>query len=94
MSDDDVTLFGKLKNKLIDSKQKWAEDGRLLTGKTGGAMRSACRPASARSRTGRCSISASSPRSRPMPGGCSSTARSRARRPGSGASSPTCPRRS
>jgi hypothetical protein len=33
MSDDDVTLFGKLKNKLIDSKQKWAEDGRLLTGK-------------------------------------------------------------
>ena len=38
MSDDDVTLFGKLKNKLIDSKQKWAEDGRLLTGKTRGAM--------------------------------------------------------
>jgi len=34
MSDDDVTLFGKLKNKLIDSKQKWAESGRLLTGKT------------------------------------------------------------
>ena len=31
---DDVTLFGKLKNKLIDSKQKWAESGRLLTGKT------------------------------------------------------------
>ena len=34
MSDDDVTLFGKIRNKLIDSKQKWAEDGRLLTGKT------------------------------------------------------------
>jgi len=34
MSDEDVTLFGKLKNKLIDSKQKWAESGRLLTGKT------------------------------------------------------------
>src|SRR5437660_2087480 len=34
MADDDVTLFGKLKSKLIDSKQKWAEDGRLLTGKT------------------------------------------------------------
>jgi len=32
MSDDDVTLFGKLKGKLIDSKQKWAEEGRLLTG--------------------------------------------------------------
>ena len=31
---DDFTLFGKLKNKLIDSKQQWAEDGRLLTGKT------------------------------------------------------------
>jgi len=34
MSEDDVTLFGKLRNKLIDSKQKWAEDGRLLTGET------------------------------------------------------------
>src|SRR5690242_20945952 len=34
MSDEDVTLFGRLKSKLIDSKQKWAEDGRLLTGKT------------------------------------------------------------
>ncbi len=34
MADDDVTLFGKLKSKLIDTKQKWAEDGRLLTGKT------------------------------------------------------------
>ena len=33
MADDDVTLFGKLKSKLIDSKRKWAEDGRLLTGK-------------------------------------------------------------
>jgi hypothetical protein len=30
MADDGVTLFSKL----IDSKQKWAEDGRLLTGKT------------------------------------------------------------
>ena len=34
MADDDVTLSGKLKDKLIDSKQKWAADGRLLTGKT------------------------------------------------------------
>lgn len=34
MSDDDVTLSGRLKSKLIDSKQKWAEDGRLLTGQT------------------------------------------------------------
>ena len=32
--DDEVTLFGKLKSKLIDSKQKWAGEGRLLTGKT------------------------------------------------------------
>ena len=31
---DDVTLSGKLKDKLIDSKQKWAADGRLLTGNT------------------------------------------------------------
>jgi DMSO/TMAO reductase YedYZ molybdopterin-dependent catalytic subunit len=34
MSDDDVTLTGKRKDKLIDSKQRWAADGRLLTGKT------------------------------------------------------------
>jgi hypothetical protein len=34
MADDGVTLLGRLKSKLIDSKQKWAEDGRLLTGKT------------------------------------------------------------
>jgi hypothetical protein len=34
MADDDVSPFGKLKSKLVDSKQKWAEDGRLLTGKT------------------------------------------------------------
>ena len=34
MADDDVTLSGELKGKLIDAKQKWAEDGRLLTGKT------------------------------------------------------------
>ena len=33
MSDDHVTLLGKLKSKLIDTKQKWAQDGRLLTGK-------------------------------------------------------------
>src|SRR5215475_4325501 len=33
VSDDDVTLFGKLKSKLIGTKQKWAEEGRLLTGK-------------------------------------------------------------
>ena len=34
MSEDDLTLSGKLKDRLIDSKQKWAADGRLLTGKT------------------------------------------------------------
>jgi hypothetical protein len=32
MSDDDITLFGKTKNKLLDSKQKWAKEDRLLTG--------------------------------------------------------------
>jgi len=34
MAENDVTLFGRLKSKLIDAKQQWAEDGRLLTGKT------------------------------------------------------------
>src|SRR5437899_11145061 len=37
MSDDEVTLFGKIKNKRLDSKQKWAEEGRLLTGTTAAA---------------------------------------------------------
>jgi DMSO/TMAO reductase YedYZ molybdopterin-dependent catalytic subunit len=32
MSDDGVGLFGKLKEKLVASKKRWAEDGRLLTG--------------------------------------------------------------
>jgi DMSO/TMAO reductase YedYZ molybdopterin-dependent catalytic subunit len=29
---DDRTVLGKLKEKLIDTKQRWARDGRLLTG--------------------------------------------------------------
>lgn len=33
MSEDGI--FGGIKRKLIDSKQKWAEEGRLLTGKHG-----------------------------------------------------------
>jgi len=32
MSGDGVGLFGKLKEKLVESKKRWAEDGRLLTG--------------------------------------------------------------
>ena len=53
MSDDDVTLFGKLKNKLIDSKQKWAESGRLLTGKTAAPLPApAARPAPGRELAG------------------------------------------
>lgn len=31
-SDDDISLFGRLKEKLIETKQGWARDGRLLTG--------------------------------------------------------------
>lgn len=34
MADEEVTLFGKLKSKLIGTKEKWAEEGRLLTGRT------------------------------------------------------------
>ena len=30
--EDDVTLTGKVKDKLIEAKQAWARDGRLLTG--------------------------------------------------------------
>lgn len=32
MNDEDATLFGKIKDKLISSKQKWAAEGRSLTG--------------------------------------------------------------
>jgi DMSO/TMAO reductase YedYZ molybdopterin-dependent catalytic subunit len=34
MANDDVTLSGEIKGKLVDSKQKSAEEGRLLTGMT------------------------------------------------------------
>lgn len=33
--DDKPTLFGQIKDKLIASKQKWAREGRLLTGQAG-----------------------------------------------------------
>jgi DMSO/TMAO reductase YedYZ molybdopterin-dependent catalytic subunit len=33
MGDDEPTLLGKIKDKLIRSKEKWAEEGRLLTGR-------------------------------------------------------------
>ncbi len=34
MAEDDVTLSGSIKEKLVEAKQDWARDGRLLTGKT------------------------------------------------------------
>ncbi len=33
---DDESLFSQFKQKLVDSKRKWADEGRLLTGKTYG----------------------------------------------------------
>ncbi|HEY5237662.1 MAG TPA: sulfite oxidase-like oxidoreductase [Rhizomicrobium sp.] len=33
MTDEEPTLLGKIKDKLIRSKEKWAEEGRLLTGR-------------------------------------------------------------
>lgn len=35
MTDDKPALFGRIKDKLIASKQKWAREGRLLTGRAG-----------------------------------------------------------
>jgi DMSO/TMAO reductase YedYZ molybdopterin-dependent catalytic subunit len=35
MAEDDITLDGAINQKLIDAKQGWARDGRLLTGKSG-----------------------------------------------------------
>lgn len=34
MSDDGVPLFGRIKDKLVETKQAWARDGRALTGGT------------------------------------------------------------
>lgn len=34
MKDEDPTLLGKIKDKLISTKQKWAKEGKSLTGKT------------------------------------------------------------
>ena len=33
-NDEDISLFGRLKDKLIEVKQAWARDGRLITGQT------------------------------------------------------------
>ena len=33
-SDDDIQMTGKRRDKLIETKQEWARDGRLLTGQT------------------------------------------------------------
>ena len=33
MSDEEPSLIGKIKDKLIRSKQEWAEQGRLITGR-------------------------------------------------------------
>ena len=33
MSEDEPSLIGKIKDKLIRSKQDWAEQGRLITGR-------------------------------------------------------------
>jgi DMSO/TMAO reductase YedYZ molybdopterin-dependent catalytic subunit len=32
MAEDDVPLFGRIKDKLVETKEKWARDGRALTG--------------------------------------------------------------
>lgn len=37
VSDDDVPLLGKLKDKLVQTKENWAKEGRGLTGKPGQA---------------------------------------------------------
>ena len=34
MADDDVEISGRIRDKLIEKKQEWARDGRLLTGTT------------------------------------------------------------
>ena len=48
MSDDSISLIGKLKEKLIQRKQEWARDGRLLTGRQTMADRTERLPAGQR----------------------------------------------
>ena len=50
MADDDVEITGKIRDKLIERKQDWARDGRLLTGAIGGPGQG---PASARPAAGK-----------------------------------------
>ena len=33
-NDEDISLFGRMKDKLIEVKQAWARDSRLITGQT------------------------------------------------------------
>ena len=47
MAEDDVEITGKIRDKLIERKQDWARDGRLLTGTTADPTGTACRQASA-----------------------------------------------
>ncbi len=49
---------GRIREKLIATKQLWAKEGRLLTGRPSNREEDGCRRASARQQTGRCSISA------------------------------------
>ena len=35
MAEDDVPLMGRIKDKLVQTKEKWARDGRALTGQAG-----------------------------------------------------------
>ncbi|HVC58788.1 MAG TPA: sulfite oxidase-like oxidoreductase [Acetobacteraceae bacterium] len=39
MSDDEVTISGRIRDKLIEAKQEWAREGRLLTGTTADPQR-------------------------------------------------------
>jgi hypothetical protein len=34
MAEDDIEITGKIRDKLIERKQDWAREGRLLTGTT------------------------------------------------------------
>ncbi len=60
MADEISSPGGAADSKLTITKRKWAEQGKFLTGRNARRKPTACRPASISSRTGRCSISASS----------------------------------
>ena len=69
MAEERDGLAGKARRKLVESKERWAREGRLLTGRAARPEAERLPPGQRRVRPGRCWISASSPTSPASAGG-------------------------